>query len=114
MIPPEGFLLPAIFARSLREGDMCLRGAVVLLLFLIGGCAPVLTEDEARSLANQRLRDYAVAEQLDLALFSQPVLSSAPNHPWIFDYTSNTEPRHSIRIYVNSRDTIEIHRMLEE
>lgn len=87
---------------------------VFLLVFLIGGCAPALTAIEARRLADQKLNYYAEAEHLDLALFSQPTLSSAPGHPWIFDYTSNTRPRHLIRIYVNSRDDIEIHRMIEE
>jgi len=75
---------------------------------------PALTEAEARTLAAQRVDDYAEAESLDPAAFGKPTISSEPGPPWVFDYSSDTMPRHLVRIYVNSRGDVEIHRMLEE
>jgi len=80
----------------------------------MSACMPSLTETEARALAEQRLNDYAQAERLDLAAFGKPKISSERGHPWIFDYTSGTSPRHLVRIYVDSREDVEIHRAIEE
>ena len=75
---------------------------------------PSLTETEARRLAEQRLGDYAQAERLDLAAFGKPEISSEPGRPWVFDYATDKSPRHLVRIYVDSRQDVEIHRMIEE
>jgi outer membrane protein assembly factor BamE (lipoprotein component of BamABCDE complex) len=80
----------------------------------IGACMPALTEHEAKTLADKRVAEYAEGENLDRASFGSPEISSEPGHPWVFDYTSNTAPRHLLRIYVNSREEVEIHRMVEE
>lgn len=85
-----------------------------LAAWWMGGCVPALTETEAAHLAARRLADYTEAEHLDRAMFGQPVISSEPGHAWVFDYASDTTPRHLIRIYVNSRKDVEIHRMIEE
>lgn len=85
-----------------------------LWIFSVGGCRPALTESDAGRLAEQRIQDYAEKENLDRARFGSPTASSERGHPWIFDYTSDTTPRHQIRIYVNSAEDVEIHRMIEE
>lgn len=91
---------------------------LLLLLALaaswMSACMPSLSETEARRLAVQRLHDYAQAERLDPAAFGKPEISSEPGHPWVFDYTSDTSPGHLVRIYVDSRQGVEIHRMVEE
>jgi len=74
---------------------------------------PSLTEPEARNLAEQRISAYAKAEDLDRAMFREPTISSEEGHPWIFDYMSTTKPRHLVRIYVDSRKDVAIHRLIE-
>jgi hypothetical protein len=85
-----------------------------LAVWWMSACMPSLTETEARRLAEQRLDVYAQAERLDPAAFGNPEISSEPGHPWVFDYTSDTSPRHLVRIYVDSWADVEIHRMIEE
>ncbi len=88
--------------------------AATLAACWMGCFSPALTRVEATSLAEQQLGDYVEAESLDRATFGKPAISTAPGHPWVFDYTSDTLPRHLLRIYVNSREDVEIHRMIEE
>jgi hypothetical protein len=88
--------------------------AAALAVCWMSGCRPAVTEAEAAKLAAQRVDDYAEGEGLDPSAFGKPIISSEPGHPWVFDYTSDTMPSHLLRIYVNSRDDVEIHRMIEE
>ena len=76
-------------------------------------CNRSISKDKAGQIAASRLKEYCKQEGLVIARFSKPEISSDEKHPWIFDYTSNTSPRHLIRIYIDRYGNAEIHRMIE-
>lgn len=97
---------------------MKIRKSVLMVLVtfscLIASCTPQLTEEEATLLAENRIAEYARSERLALTAFGKPKISSEPGHSWVFDYASNTSPRHLVRVYVDSRDMVELSRMIDE
>ena len=86
---------------------------LIALIGSVSGCTRVVTEAEARELAEAKLQEYARPEKIDRSSFGVPEVSSSTGHPWVFDYTSETVPRHLVRILVDSRDRIETHRMID-
>lgn len=87
--------------------------SLMSLIGLVASCSSPLSEDEATQLAQDRIDEYARAESLASSAFGKPSISSEPGHKWIFDYTSDTSPRHLVRIYVDARDKVEVTRMID-
>ena len=86
----------------------------VLVVVLSFGCTKVSSQEEARALAEVKLREYAQSQGVSVEKFGEPSPSSEPGHPWIFDYESSGTPHQLVRIYVGKTGGVELHRMIEE
>lgn len=83
------------------------------IISLVAGCSSPLGEHEAKRLAQRSIEEYAKAEMLASSAFGAPNISSEPGHEWVFDYSSNTSPRHLVRIYVDASGKVEVNRLVD-
>mgnify|MGYP001467748249 CR=1 FL=1 len=106
-----------LVAKVLRSRPMNVRervlASLISLTCIVASCSSPLSEDEVKRLAQERIDEYARAESLASSAFGKPSFSSEPGHKWIFDYTSDTSPRHLVRIHVDARDKVEVARMID-
>lgn len=110
-------LLQAKPNHSIQNGPVKNILASTIFLFIvcaISGCGSSPTAAEAKILAERRIAEYASLECLEPAEFGTPKISTEPGDKWVFDYVSNTTPRHLVRLTIKSASLIEISRMLEE
>lgn len=88
-------------------------GAVVsnTSLLTLNDCSKyALSRGEAEKIATEKLAEYCEREGLSLSRFPAPQVSSAKDVPWIFDYTSDTSPRHFVRIHIDECGVVELSR----
>lgn len=86
-------------------------GVVSTSLLRSGDCSEQrLSRGEADRITTERLKAYCEMESLSASQFSPPQVSSVDEVPWIFDYTSNTSPRHFVRIHIDSCGVVELSR----
>ena len=81
---------------------------------LIFGCSRGIDYTEAEHISEQKLRNYAKSEHLAIEQFSKVEVSSYGKYPLIFDYESNSNPNHLIRICIEKSGVAHVHRMIEE
>jgi len=94
---------------------------VVLLLSvttIIVGCTSTLSLSrcakqsfsrvEAERIATQKLKEYCEREGMNIFQFGKPEVSSVKEVPWIFDFTSNTSPRHWVRVHIDECGVVEV------
>jgi len=85
---------------------------IVLLFFSLAMCGCSISSQEAEEIAGESIHEYIVQSQLNKEDFANPVVSM-DGGKWIFDYHSDTVPKHLVRIYVDQRGNVEVHRMIE-
>lgn len=80
-------------------------------IFSLSHCPKqALSRMEAEKIATQKLVEYCEREALSTSQFTAPQVSSADEVPWIFDYTSNTTPRHFVRVHIDDCGIVEVSR----
>ena len=91
--------------------------ALLLLAGLTLDCwrGRAIDEAEAFDIASTRLRVYAQEEGIPLEEMGKPRVTRPVDgySSWVFDYTSNGNPRHLVRIYVRRNGTTELNRLIE-
>lgn len=83
---------------------------VILMAFCVSGCS--ISKADADMLALQRLEEYCKKQSLRTSDFLRPEITRDEGR-WLFDYTSNTTPKHFVRIYVENGGRTEFHSLVE-
>ena len=70
--------------------------------------------DNARAIAKCRIEEYCKRNHISLSAMDGPIISKRYFYEWIFDYTSNTKPKHEVRLYINFLGVVQEHRLIED
>lgn len=76
-------------------------------------CTVYMRGEAAKVIAKERIEEYCKKENIPLVAMSKPVISKRYTPEWIFDYTSETNPRHEVRFLIDVFGHVKTHRLIE-
>ena len=96
----------------MKRNPVLVMLASLILATLVFGCNGVMTQDNAKEIAFKKLSWYCQQEHLKTSDFGEPTATKEKDD-FSFDYSTHTQPVHSVRIYVTPTGGVELHRLVE-
>jgi len=71
-------------------------------------------EGEALNIAETEIKRYSMENDIPLADFLKPEISSGSQFQWTFDYQTKKYPKHFVRVLINGYGGAEVQRIIDE
>jgi len=86
---------------------LCIVFCLLTYIVHVGG-------NYAREIAKYRIEKYCFKNQIPQEKMSAPCISKSRFYEWLFEYDSDTKPKHYVRLYIDVFGVVKEHCLIGE